>query len=84
MPKMVPAPAWEQHRQWGNDALNGPFQAPRHMNPDGTVVESSVLVSSLGLYIDTPAGERVSAETLCQRFVDHLHSLLMRVAAELG
>lgn len=84
MPKMVPAPAWEQHWQWGNDALNGPFQAPQHMNPDGTVVESSVLVSSLGLYIDTPAGERVSAETLCQRFVDHLHSLLMRVAAELG
>lgn len=84
MPKMVPAPAWEQQWQWGNDALNGPFQIPRHTNPDGTVAESSVLVGSLGLYVDTPAGERVDAETLCRRLVDHLHSLLNRVAQELG
>jgi hypothetical protein len=85
MPKMVPAPtSWEQHWQSGDDALNALPQLLQHRNPDGKVVESLGTVGSLGLYIDTPAGERVDAETLCRRFVDHLHSLLGRVAEELG
>jgi hypothetical protein len=84
MPKMVPAPTWEQHSQFRNVPLDAPPQLPQHRNPDGAVVESFATVGSLGLYIDTPAGERVDAETLCRRFVDHLQSLLVRVAEQLG
>ena len=80
LPKMLPAPALEQQLQWGNDVLYGQTGLTAHKNPDGKVVESSATVGSLGLYIDTPAGERVDAETLCRRFIDHLASLLEQAA----
>jgi hypothetical protein len=80
LPKVVPAPTWEQHWQSGNEVLFGQPARTSRTNPDGKVVESSAAVGSLGLYIDTPAGERVDAETLCRRFIDHLASLLERAA----
>ena len=84
MPKMVPAPTSEQQWQWGNDDSFGQLAPTPHKNPDGGLVSSSVAVSSLGLYIDTPVGERVDAETLCRGFIDHLASLLKHAAQDLG
>ena len=84
MLKMVPAPMSEQSWYFGNDALNGPFEFPSHRNPDGSVVNSAVTMGSFGLYIDTPAQERLDAEVLCRRFIEHLRALLARATAELG
>ncbi len=84
MPKLVPAPVREQQWIWGNQALYGQAELTPHKNPDGSFVASSAAVGSLGLYIDTPAGERVDAETLCRRFIDHLAALLACAAQDLG
>jgi hypothetical protein len=84
MPKVVPAPASEQQWIGRNPALYGPEELTPHKNPDGSLVASSAVVGSLGLYIDTPAGERVDAETLCRRFIDHLTALLACAAKDLG
>jgi hypothetical protein len=84
MPKMVAAAPWEQQWVGQTEAVYGPAEIASFKNPDGTLVESSGVVGSRGLYIDTPSGERLEAESLCRRFINHLADLLKHVEKDVA
>ena len=85
LPKLVKAEPSEFNSYYNtyNAALFGPETLPEHENPDGSKVTGHILRGSLGLYLDWE-GKRIAAETLCDRFIRLLQSLLEKTKAAVG
>jgi hypothetical protein len=75
LPKMMEAQNEGSLYVHYNAALYGPQPMAEHENPDGTMVRSPALQSTIGLYVEI-GGCLIEATTACADFIAQLHSLL--------
>jgi hypothetical protein len=81
LPKMMEVPDEGNLYVHYNAVLFGPQPMAEHQNPDGVMVRSPALQSTIGLYVEI-GGRVTQATAACADFIAQLRSLLNAVAVD--